>query len=400
MAKKEKTVASESAKTPEEQMSELMDETKEDHFNYVTEVDYRISSGSLILDRETDGGLGPGFHRLVGHNNSGKTPLALEYQINFLKYHKKNNQKARGLLIRAEGKLNKLAMSRLMSSGDIKYVTDPNDWKDGTVLIIHSQKYETLAYYIGQLIRNNPHKYLYNIIIDSMDGLKVKVDEGKKYEDSQKTAGVASISKRFLTDFCLEFNVLGHQGILISQVTATIAFDAKTKASMVPKDGNYSGGNALMHFANWILEFKKIYKSNMELDSSTGKINDGVSTVLAHTCAITIGKSMLENKLKTIEYKVKHNVTSGSAVWVADEIKNLMLRNEYIKKSGSWFELDKNVLNNLKKENLEMPERIQGDDNVVAFLDENPPVLNYFFEHFRSLILVDSLLKYNEMVGQ
>jgi len=381
MAKKKEEVK-EAGITPEELMSELLDETADDHLNKEEEIDYKISTGSLNLDVELGGGLGPGFHRFCGHMNSGKTPSSLEVQANFLRYHAEHGRKAKGLYIRAEGRFSKENMERT----GMVYTKDPSQWADGTVLVINCQKYEIIAKYISTLIRNNPTKTLFCYIVDSMDGLKIKADEGKAYDEAAKVAGAPAISKRFLTDFSLEMNVKGHMGILISQVTAEVKIDPYAKTP--PRDGSYSGGFALSHYANWILEFNKFYQSDLILSSATGKINDGKTKVLGHHCKIQIKKSANEKNYITVQYPVKHGVKGKSAVWVEYEVVDQLLAWELAKKNGSWIEVSADLVKEVKEKiGEEFDHRHQGMDNFRSYLEENPKIVEFLFNKFRAVLI-------------
>ena len=44
-------------------------------------IEYKVSSGSLNVDFELGGGLGPGLHRFIGMNEGGKTSEALEVTV-------------------------------------------------------------------------------------------------------------------------------------------------------------------------------------------------------------------------------------------------------------------------------------------------------------------------------
>lgn len=367
-------------KTPEEQLKKFLKEHEESHFNFEQEVDYKISTSSLNLDIELGGGLGPGFHRLVGHNNSGKTPSSLEIQSNFLKYHQQLGNKARGVLVRSEGRLSKENMERT----GVKYVFSAEEWKDGTVFIFNCQKYEIVAKFIASLIRDNPTKTLYNIIIDSMDGLKVGADEGKGFDENVKVAGAPLLSKRFLSDLSLEINVKGHQCLCISQVTADIKLDPYAKTA--PKDGAFSGGNAISHFANWTLEFNKFYASDLILDKKDGKVNDGKSKILGHWCKLTIRKSTNEKNYVNVEYPIKHHVQGKSAVWVEYELIDQLLAWDMVSAKGAWIETSQILLKELRENKIPFQEQFNGKEKLKSFLEENPITTSYLFEKFKTTL--------------
>ena len=81
-----------------ETLKSFLKENKEHHYNYEEEVDYKVSSGSLNVDFELGGGLGPGLHRFTGMNEGGKTSEALEVLKNFI-----NRPSSRGIYIKAQG---------------------------------------------------------------------------------------------------------------------------------------------------------------------------------------------------------------------------------------------------------------------------------------------------------
>ena len=66
-------------------LKSFLSENKEHHYNFEDEIDYKVSSGSLKMDFELGGGLGPGLHRFIGINEGGKTSESLEVMKNFLK---------------------------------------------------------------------------------------------------------------------------------------------------------------------------------------------------------------------------------------------------------------------------------------------------------------------------
>lgn len=382
MGRRAKEVIEEEQIDPNEKRSEdiageILKKYKDDHYNGYEEIDYNISFGSLKVDKFLGGGLGPGFHRFCGHNNSGKTPAALLVQSNFLKYHAANKKRAKGIYVRAEGRLSKENMAR---SG-AKYVFSHEEWKDGTVLVLNCQQYEVIAEFVFNLIASR-EDILFHIIIDSMDGLKVRVDEDKMYDQNAKVAGAPALSKRFLRDTSLGVNVKGHQSILISQVAADIKIDPQSRPH--PKDGDFSGGNALSHFANCTLEFHKFYVSDLILDPPypKGKVTDPDTKVLGHNCKITIRKSTNEKNHQQVEYKIKHDQTNGTSIWREFEIIDCMWIYGYLE-GKTWLNISPILLKNLKEHGLEMPEKINGETKLRIFLEENQPITDYLFEFFR-----------------
>ncbi len=100
MPRKKKSVKSESGGAAA-QMHQLLNQFKEDHYNFKEDVYYKVSTGSLILDIRTGGGIMPGLHRFCGINEGGKTSEALEIMKNALS----TVENAKGFYVKSEGRL-------------------------------------------------------------------------------------------------------------------------------------------------------------------------------------------------------------------------------------------------------------------------------------------------------
>ena len=72
--------------TPTDILNGMLDAYPNDHFNFVKTEDFKISSGSLSLDRELGGGFGAGIHRFIGVREGGKTSCCLQVCKNFLEF--------------------------------------------------------------------------------------------------------------------------------------------------------------------------------------------------------------------------------------------------------------------------------------------------------------------------
>ena len=82
MGRKKKTESS--GQSNSEKLQSFLKQRESEHYNFSEEIYYRISTGSLLLDIHTGGGLMPGLHRFVGMNEGGKTSEAFEVMKNFL----------------------------------------------------------------------------------------------------------------------------------------------------------------------------------------------------------------------------------------------------------------------------------------------------------------------------
>ena len=113
---KEVKVETESGKiiTSQDQLKSFLKNNKDSHYNFEESVEYKISSGSLLLDYFLNGGIGTGLHRFCGINEGGKTSCALQFMKNFLDQPKKR----KGFYIKAEGRLS----NEMMERSGIKFV--------------------------------------------------------------------------------------------------------------------------------------------------------------------------------------------------------------------------------------------------------------------------------------
>ena len=165
--------------TSQEQLNSFLKQNKESHFNFEETINYRVPSGSMTLDYYLDGGLGTGLHRFVGMNEGGKTSCALQFLKNFLDV---KNENRKGFYIKAEGRLGEEIAAR---SG-VKFVTNSEEWEEGTCFVFETNIYETAVDAMRQLVGKNQEKNKYFFIIDSVDGLLRKDDLDKTLKNLKK----------------------------------------------------------------------------------------------------------------------------------------------------------------------------------------------------------------------
>jgi len=353
-------------------LSNYLKSNKEDHFNFAENTDYIVSTGSLIFDIELGGGMHPSIMRFCGVSGGGKTSCALSIMKSFLSEAK--DRKA--LYIKAEGRLSKNIIER---SG-VKFVDDPEKWKDGTCFVFKSKIYETVANLIHQLVQENEEKKNYFFIIDSMDALIPKGDKDKSFEDAVKVSGGAVISSHFLRKMALPFSVGGHICAMISQDRSEVKINQYAKTD--PRLTNASGGSALLHYSDWIFEFVPRYKSDFITSTTNGK-----EETIGHWAKIIFRKSPNEKEGKEIKYPIKHNQTNGNSVWIEYEIADLMLTWEMAKKSGAWIKIESSLIEELKSKNISFPETVQGLDNLRLALTNNKEASDYLFNKFKDICL-------------
>jgi RecA/RadA recombinase len=350
-------------------LSSHLKDNKDSHYNFEDEQIFHVSTGSLLLDSELGGSLEvPAIVRFTGVSGGGKTSSALLIMNNFLK----TIPNAKGLLVKAEGRLN----SNVKRISGVDFVDKPEDWDNGKCFVLRSNVYENIATLILELIQNNPEDTRYYFLIDSMDALISKNDLSKGFDDSAKVAAGAVLTSNFLRRIMLPLSTFGHICGLISQVRSNVQINPYAKGD--PKLTNSSGGNALQHYADWIFEFQPRYKSDQIVED--GKI-------IGHWSKILLRKTTNEKDGTEITYPIRHGRSDGKSVWLEYEIADMLIQWGFAKKSGAWIAFDKPLSEEIKKEtNQEFPEKIQGMEQLRTFLEENPKICNFLFEKFKTAL--------------
>lgn len=371
--KEENPTVENSGPSAKSRLISFLKENKEDHYNFEEEIYYKVSTGSLNLDIITGGGLSPGLHRFLGMNEGGKTSEALEVVKNFLKSVKNS----RALLFKAEGRLSKEIQER---SG-VKFVTNPEDWEDGTCFVFESNIFETVSELMKDLVQNNDENKRYIFVLDSVDGLMTKSDSQKSLTEATKVAGGAVISSMLMKKISLALSKRGHIAIFISQVRSDIKLDPYA-ANKDIRQTSATGGNALLHFANWILEFEPRYNKDLILEKPNEKYDPIKNKIIGHNVKILVKKSTNESTNSKVQYPIKYGKKEGSSIWKEYEVIDQILSWEFALAKGAWVTFSDEIINELKTNNLELKKQHQGIDNLRLYLEENPKIVDYFYNKF------------------
>jgi RecA/RadA recombinase len=372
--------------TPDEQAFAFMSDkdNAKDHYNFQVGRYYRVSTGSLKLDILTGGGITPGILRLVGRNSGGKTSECLEILRNFLL-----EKGRRGLYVQAEGKFSK----ELQVRSGVKFVTHPKDWQEGTCLIYESNIFESVCNFVENLIRNNPTEQEYMFIVDSLDGLILRDDLSKAYEDSHKVAGPQVLGKKMMQKLALALVKFGHIFAFTSQVTAQPKIDPYAK--LEHRDFASSGGNWALHYPENIWEFNARFQDDIILKDPNAKYNESKNPIIGHLVPITVRKSNNEKNSVRVKYPIRYGMTGGKSVWVQREVGDAVIA-FYAKKKGSWIEFSTQLIEELAAAGLVMPAKIQGTDKLYEFLEENQKITDFLFEKFRNALKQEAVVTDSE----
>ena len=349
---------------PVGQIKQFLQDHKHEHYNFETEANYTVSSGSLLLDIAMAGGLRPSIIRASGISEGGKTSCSLAFAKNF----QKSVDNSMVIYVKSEGRLSQDMIDR--SGVD----TSEDKW-----FVFKSNIFETVIGFITDLIKDNPTERKYFFIIDSMDSLIPSGDIDRSYAEATKVAGGAVLSSNFLKRMALPISTRGHICFMISQVRSTVSVNPYDKGD--PKLTNATGGNALLHFSDWIFEFQKRHK-NDQITSKNSK--DGNPD--GHWCKIIFKKTPNETTGAEIRYPIRYGRTGGKSVWIEYEIFDSLVKWGFVEKAGSWVKINKKLIDELKENNLEIPEKIQGDDAFTACLEENPELTKYLFAKLKDTL--------------
>lgn len=358
-------------------LSSFLKQNSQDHYNFEQEIDYKVSSGSLQLDLHLGGGLGPGLHRFCGMNEGGKTSAALSFMKNFLE----NTPKSKGFYIKAEGRLSKEMRER---SG-VNFVFSADEWVEGTCFVFESNIYETVVDAMRQLVAKNDEGNVYFFLLDSVDGLISKGDLDKGFEDSNKVAGGAVIAANFMKRLSIALAKRGHLAIFISQVRADIKLDPYSKAPV--RQTSATGGNALLHFANFILEFEPRFKGDLILKNPADKVIDANNNPpIGHYAKVTVKKSPNEKTNLTIPYPIKYGRTNGNSVWIEKEVVDLLFLWEFLIRKSSWISATEEFDELLQENGFEKFEKMQGQDALFTYIENNKALCNFLISYFKKAI--------------
>jgi RecA/RadA recombinase len=323
------------------------------------------------------GGFAPGLHRFCGINEGGKTSAALEVMKNFLR----TIPNAKGFYIKAEGRLS----NEMKERSGVTFTTNAENWDVGTCFVFESNIYETVVDAMRNLVANNEEEIKYYFLLDAVDGLITKGDLDKTFEDSNKVAGGAVIAANFMKRMSIALAKRGHMAVFISQVRADIKLDPYTKAPI--RQTSATGGNALLHFANWILEFEPRFNGDLILqDSNNKKIDLEKNPVIGHWAKVTVKKSPNEKTNLQIPYPIRYGRKNGTSIWIEKELVDLLYAWEFVAKAGAWVKPSEDFIELIKELNIEVPTNFQGENGLFKFIEDNPSLIKFLINYFKKSI--------------
>ncbi len=346
----------------------LKDETG--HFNYIEPKNYTISTGSLNLDLET-GGIPPSIIRCSGMAEAGKT----SFSFNLVKIHLDDKSKRRrGIYFLSDKELSE----NLVSRSGVKLVETLDEWVDGTCYIIRTNVYETVCNTVRDLIKTKDIEYIF--VLDSMDNFAPKAALESEFGESSQKGGTSAITAHFFRCFNILLPRLGHITIMISQYRDSIHIG---RGAPTIKQTNSSGGRALEHGVLWAFEFQIPQNSTEDMfwEGTPWK-----SKKTGHNCIVQIKKSTNEKTGTKVKYPIIYGRKDGKSIWVEREIFDQLLIWGMLKSKGAWNTWADTLYKELLEIDKETPVQIQGQENVVKFLESKPLITEFLYKKFKDIL--------------
>ena len=171
--------------------------------------------------------------------------------------------------------------------------------------------------------------------------------------------------------------------ILTSQVRVEVATNPYA-ARGGPKV-KQAGGNAIKHYANFILEFEERYNNDIMWENASASKLEDKGNPIGHLCKIRFRKSVNEKTGAQVRYPIRYGRTDGNSIWLEKEIIDMMYLWGFIEKKGAWISFDEEILTELNKENVECPEKVQGDNKLLDLLENDGNIKQFFYNTINNI---------------
>lgn len=284
------------------------------------------STGSLGLDILT-GGFSPGVIQLWGGDGLGKTFLALAFGAEFQKAHEYDD--CRVYLWATEGRWNP-RLCKMIPNLKMEAATEKNSDKSPRAIfrVSRPKSGEKMYDFINKTIRQDKIKFFH--IIDSNEGIKSEVNDGKTMSDAEKTASTATLNTKFLKEASVYLNHYGHVLLYTHQIRDKIS-QGPTKVSGVGK--HHGGGHIIDHMSNLRLAYEKLWTDLYIFENP----NDTHSRILGHLMKMKIEKTGNSGGSGAV---AKVPLIYDQGIDREREIANLSIAHGLIQKNGAWLKKD------------------------------------------------------------
>ncbi len=345
-----------------------------------------VSTGVIGLDSMLGGGIPSGILcRLLGPPTTGKSSEGLLIIKNFLS----SRPRSRGLIIPTEARLT----HKIQTRSGVKFVHSPEEWENGTCLILPMNIYDKIANFIWTLVKTNElHKKEerenFIIMIDCMDYLMLGDDMKKEIGEARKVAGPQYMTKMLWSKIALPFNAGQHILLATSQQSAAPKIDPYAKDPL--RQGGSSGGYNVQYQASVVLDFSTRYEGDYILEDPDGKYDERKNPKIGHVVKGMVRKSDNEKYDTRFEYAVKYGRTDGNSIWIEKDVLDQMITWEALareggKEKGSLL-VNASLLEELKKIDENIPDKFRGLNAALKYLESNTDITKFLADKFKSTL--------------
>lgn len=358
-------------------LASLMAAHKSDHYNDKEAKHVFVSSGSLILDQYIKVRSGGVVRLTAKQPEAGKSSQSFVFAGEYMKVM----PKSKTLYVKAEGRLSPEIQART----GLTFATTPADWDYGTVFVLSTNVFETVADIVEKLIKDMHEKGEHLcVIIDSLDGLILKKDlEVKGIDGNVMVAGVPKLTKLLFRRLALPITHYDTLLLITGQYSADIKIDPY--APSVPRLGSSGGGSSVPHQCDYILDYAPRYAGDNILEDENAKPDPVKNKILGVWATVEIKKSATDTTGTKVKIPIKKGRV-GCAIWVEKEVVDLALSYDLVKRSGAWFSFDAALVKEAKEAGITLKDKVQGLNGLYDYVENDRAVFEWLLARFKKLL--------------
>jgi len=90
-----------------------------------------------------------------------------------------------------------------------------------------------------------------------------------------------------------------------------------------------------------------------------------------------------------LEIAERMNDETSKSVWLEKEIVDMLLTWEMVERSGAWYYISQDLKEICSSNNIEIPEKFQGENALFSFIEGNEKLTKILHKHFVDMISSD-----------
>lgn len=367
--------------TSNDTLASLLNQHKQDHYNEVEPLHTFISTGSLLLDQYIKIRSGSVCRLVARLPESGKTRQSFVLATNYMQ----KMPKSKTLYVKAEGRLS----PELQKAVGLTFVTNPNDWKYGSVFVLCSNVFETVANICSTLIKEMHDKGEHLcIILDSLDGLILRADLETKGIQDGKIAGVPKLTKLLFRHLALPITHYDALLIITGQYSADISIDPY--APKAPRLGDASGGSAIPHQCDYILSYQPRWNGDIILEDPDAKPGSPSYKQIGQNVRVDIKKSTTDTSGNRIEIPIRKNKI-GCAIWAEREVVDILRSYDQIRRESAQgsFIFDLKLIEEAKSDGVILKEKIRSEKALYDYVENDKVAFEWLYKRVKNLIITE-----------